>query len=218
MVLEWQCMVRQCRSLQYKWSLYKLGYNYHVRTEVHDLQRRISTPINNPTLAFKGKINSNETSLHERTKYILSLRVSRGFDLIDIRNFFFETNSRPRWGRCFVKPREGFALETDFFFECVGWRDEDKPLSYSFKYHTSTGTVVFHRGEASNANATMPLGDSHQNFSLKVEMVVMDSLGASASRLWTIKVGPTKSRKLLKSWTFQQNLKVWPLKRKLSMS
>ena len=39
-------------------------------------------------------------------------------------------NIAPASGRCNVPREEGFALETPFFVQCVGWTDPDVPLTY----------------------------------------------------------------------------------------
>ena len=180
MLLSWSCEAAWCEGLQHAWSLYKFeGWDLIPGGALQE----ISTQKDDATILLKGG------SLEEDSRYRISVNSSRNGDVEFIVSYLaFWTNSSPRRGHCLASPTEGFAVFTPFFFSCMGWIDEDLPLSYSFKYKVSSAAVIFYQGKNPYANATMPLGDPSKNYSLQVEMVVMDKLGAMNSVSFTLKV------------------------------
>ena len=94
-------------------------------------------------------------------------------------------------GGCFVTPSEGFAVETIFNITCFGWRDEDEPLSYEFRYNTSVGLVINYPNARIGMNTlytNLPVGSRADDFDLKVDVHIKDSLGDFTIRRVTVKV------------------------------
>lgn len=84
--------------------------------------------------------------------------------------------------RCFVTPKEGFAVETIFNITCVGWSDEreDEPLMYEFHYNTSVGLVINYPNARIGMNTlstNLPVGSRMDDFELRVDVYIKDSLG-----------------------------------------
>lgn len=91
---------------------------------------------------------------------------------------------------CFVTPKEGFAVETTFNITCVGWRDEDEPLTYEFRYNTSAGLVINNPGIGINTLSTnLPVGGIHDDFEFPVDIYIKDYLGDLTIGHVEVKVG-----------------------------
>ncbi len=93
---------------------------------------------------------------------------------------------------CFVTPSEGFAVETIFNITCVGWHDEDKPLTYEFRYNTSVGLVINYPNARIGMNTlstNLPVGSKEDDFALRVDVYIKDSLGDSTISRVSVKVG-----------------------------
>lgn len=92
---------------------------------------------------------------------------------------------------CFVEPEEGFAVETTFNITCLGWQDEDIPLTYEFVYNTSVGAVINAPITGIGVNrlsTTLPVGDRLQDFEFPVDVHVKDSYGDFTVKRVTVKV------------------------------
>lgn len=93
---------------------------------------------------------------------------------------------------CFVTPNEGYAVETIFNITCLGWGDEDEPLKYEFRYNTSDGLIINYPnvGNGKNTLSTnLPVGNKANNFDLRVDVYVKDSLGDLTISSVAVKVG-----------------------------
>ena len=90
---------------------------------------------------------------------------------------------------CFVEPKEGYAVETTFNITCVGWQDEDKPLTYEFHYNTSACLVVNDPTMANTLSTNLPVGLN--NSELPVDIYIKDSLGDNNIYRVKVKVGKT---------------------------
>ena len=93
---------------------------------------------------------------------------------------------------CFVAPNEGYAVETIFNITCLGWTDEDEPLKYEFRYNTSDGLIINYPNVGTGKNTlstNLPVGNKANDFDLRVEVYVKDSLGDLTISSVTVKVG-----------------------------
>ena len=91
-----------------------------------------------------------------------------------------------------MTPNEGYAVETIFNITCLGWSDEDEPLTYEFRYNTSDGLIINYPnvGIGKNTLSTnLPVGNQAENFELRVDVYVKDSLGDLTISSVTVKVG-----------------------------
>ena len=74
------------------------------------------------------------------TKYRLRATVYLDDDTVEGSEIFFKTNSPPVYDSfdemagCSVTPEIGHAVTTEFTISCQGYKDEDMPLSYEFRY------------------------------------------------------------------------------------
>lgn len=90
----------------------------------------------------------------------------------------FYVNIPPRGGSCFVDKSEGYSDKTSFLFQCKEWADEDLPLSYEFMYYTRYGVVFLLYDDISPVFVTkLPLGDVEKNFTLNLQVKVIDAHG-----------------------------------------
>ena len=145
--------------------------------------------------------------------YRLAVLVSNTDGFAGISAYDFLTSLPPVGGTCTIEPSSGIALRTYFTLRCSGWTSSNTPLSYQFQvllYHGLT-SVVYH-GFNTSVESLMPSGDLSQNFTLKLNVTVSDSNGASATYAnLTVQVGLSerldkmifKGRNLVYKWTFQ---------------
>lgn len=92
---------------------------------------------------------------------------------------------------CFVIPNEGYAVETIFNITCLDWNDEDEPLKYEFRYNTSDGLIINYPNVRTGKNTlstNLPVGNKADNFDLRVDVYVKDSLGDLTISNVTVKV------------------------------
>lgn len=93
---------------------------------------------------------------------------------------------------CFVTPNEGYAVETIFNITCLGWNDEDEPLKYEFRYNASDGLIINYPNVGTGKNTlstNLPVGNKADNFDLRVDVYVKDSLGDLTISSVAVKVG-----------------------------
>ena len=98
------------------------------------------------------------------------------------------TNTAPTGGNCYVWPNEGIVLETKFNITCIGYQDEDLPLSYQyFTLNPRTETVgtvtrkLLHHGyDATSPPVYLSAGLEDNDFTLSLMVVVSDRYGASS--------------------------------------
>ena len=123
--------------------------------------------------------------------YRLAVLVSNTDGFAGISAYDFLTSLPPVGGTCTIEPSSGIALRTYFTLRCSGWTSSNTPLSYQFQvllYHGLT-SVVYH-GFNTSVESLMPSGDLSQNFTLKLNVTVSDSNGASATYAnLTVQVG-----------------------------
>lgn len=101
--------------------------------EVPSFKNKILTDIDSPNLVIPG----DEQLLEKSSKYKIKTVVTLWNEFTFTEDFIFLTNSPPRAdsGRngCSATPAEGFVLTTEFNISCLGWLDDDLPLSYEFR-------------------------------------------------------------------------------------
>lgn len=87
---------------------------------------------------------------------------------------------------CHIEPKQGKAITTNFTVTCLGWKDEDQPLSFELRYTTNTGlTVIIQSDNPTKLTTSLPIG---KNLSLPLWIKIRDSLGASVRDLVKPKV------------------------------
>ncbi|PFX14626.1 Polycystic kidney disease protein 1-like 2 [Stylophora pistillata] len=89
----------------------------------------------------------------------------------------------PTGGKCLITPPSGTSLKTDFNLSCSNWKSNSSPLSYEFQYRLQNGlSSVLYRGANNTISASrIPPGNKADNFTVKFNVTVTDSLGISAS-------------------------------------
>ncbi|XP_078349560.1 polycystin-1-like protein 2 isoform X5 [Oculina patagonica] len=195
MVIESTCTGLSCKAIKgYNWTLYMLDPWSINETwvAVTDLEDRILTELDSPSLVFKGKLNDWENSLLDDATYRLIGSVHLDDDTSEESEIKFTTNSAPYLidydKGCRVSPEVGYAVTTEFYVYCEGWDDEDLPLSYEFKYHTNTGGVVMQKGLSPNATTRLPLGNPLHDYAIALEIQIIDSLGAATLDILVVMV------------------------------
>ena len=79
-----------------------------------------------------------------------------------------------------MSPSVGEAYQTMFTFECAGWQTKNMPLLYVVSYYDPYTQLkpVIYRAEEDRFLVKLALGDSNDNFRLKIFFSVIDSFGA----------------------------------------
>lgn len=155
-------------------------------TLLPDISDYMLTYMNSPTIVTK------ENKLLGNSSYLLTLIARAPGDIIDTTRYRFDTNAPPSGGRCEVDRKEGEAWLTYFTFTCLGWEDQNLPLSYKFRYYTSSGIVmVFFSGKSPSARAKLPVGNKEDNYRLNIQIQVSDSIGSEGVVEMSVKVSKT---------------------------
>ncbi|CAH3172071.1 unnamed protein product, partial [Porites evermanni] len=196
-----QCEGISCSAIKnYSWSLYvRLENGSHKSWgEINNLYTIALTSLNGPNLIFNGGDSSLNRSLLMGNK-TYKIHIIAWIDGNSFRTdeHIFRTNSPPSRrdsnSGCFMEPRIGNAIETEFKISCVNWSDPDTPLSYQFSYQTNFGIVVFYTGWQPNVTTELPEGSKASNYSLYLKLQIIDSLGDSSLELITAQVWPPKA-------------------------
>ena len=186
-----QCEGISCSAIKnYSWSLFvRLENGFHKSWgEINNLYTIALTSLNGPNLIFNGGDSSLNRSLLMGNK-TYKIHITAWIDGNNFRTdeHIFRTNSPPLRrdsnSGCFMEPRIGNAIETEFKISCVNWSDPDTPLSYQFSYQTNFGIVVFYTGWQPNVTTELPEGSKASNYSLYLKLQVIDSLGDSSLEL-----------------------------------
>lgn len=196
LVLKTHCTGISCSVLSvHHWSLYvRLDVvSQESWSKVDHLDEIALTSLDGPNLVIGGEGTSkNHSSLLSKKTY--KVRVIAWIDKENFQSdsYIFHTNQPPsKEGNnsgCFVDPKQGETITTEFSVKCVNWTDIDLPLSYQFSYQTKFGVVVFHSGRHSNVTTDFPVGNPSRNYSLVLKLEVVDSLGDSAVEVITVQV------------------------------
>lgn len=188
MRIEPKCEGKLCdRIIKTKWSIHELNSTLNSRW------KKANTFV---VKDFFSHVYPTKTrNPHYKIKAVIAIRVEN-----DVIKEEYEKktilNSPPfiadRNSGCFVTPNEGYAVETIFNITCLGWSDEDNPLTYEFRYNTSDGLVINYPnlGIGMNTLSTnLPVGNRANNFELRVDVYVKDSLGDLTISSVAVKVG-----------------------------
>lgn len=184
LVLEKRCEGLLCNKItSYEWTL-KIFDTVHTQwTILPDISDYMLTYMNSPALVTK------ENKFLGNSSYLLTLTAKAPGNVIDTTTYRFATNAPPSGGRCEVDTKEGEAWLTYFTFTCYGWKDQDLPLSYKFRYNTSDGIeMVFFSGKSPSSRAKLPVGQAEDDHKLNIQIQIADAIGSEAFVLMTVKV------------------------------
>lgn len=179
MIFEGLCIGEVCKqsNTRFTWLLYRKRDSTLVTlTDNNNLN----------LLAIEGNVlaegNDYELQLH---RYLPNMKN-------DSQKHDFTTNESPHGGNCSVDKYEGTVLETNFTFTCSGWNDTDKYLSFQFGYLTGAGAFeILQEGTQSYLHTNkLPLGDSLNDNTLRVDIYVKDEWGGYANKSVNVKVRP----------------------------
>ena len=145
-------------------------------------------------LEIKGNV------LKEGEVYELQLSGNLTEEIKNSKLYTFTTNESPSSGNCTVDKTEGVVLVTNFTFTCLGWKDEDKQLTYQFGYTSNTGaTEIIQQGPHNFLKTNkLPLGDSEKENTVRVDIYIKDEWGGYAMKSVTVKVRVLLYRQLEK--------------------
>lgn len=150
--------------------------NPTVWKQSNDLHLMTSTPLNSSKIVIK------ENSLNSGMNYRLAILVTSENSFAGISAYDILTSSPPVGGTCSIEPSSGIALRTYFTLSCSGWTSSSTPLSYQFQLQPFHGlTSVVYHGLNTSVESLLPSGDLSQDFTLKLNVTVIDSNGASAT-------------------------------------
>lgn len=187
--IEPRCEGKLCdRIIKTKWSIHTLNSTVNSRW-----WRKSSTFV---VKDFSSDVYPSKTrNPHYKIRAVIAIRVQNEV----IKEEYGEKiilNSPPfitdRNSGCFVTPNEGYAVETIFNISCLGWSDEDEPLNYEFRYNTSDGLIINYPNVGTGKNTlstNLPVGNKADNFELRVDVYVKDSLGDLTISSVAVKVG-----------------------------
>lgn len=179
LLLEATCQGEACSEISnYTWSLHFVNQAgdglsvspvHHVKINLQMNTRRLF--IND---IFKLQDDTRK-DVHYAVKASVKLDDGKEFD----GNFSFIVNSPPKRfspdASCHVVPMEGEAISTDFSITCSGWHDEDKPLTYEFRYQDKYGMVIIQVGSFNKVTTKLPVGEASKEHALVLEALVGDS-------------------------------------------
>lgn len=184
LVLEKRCEGLLCKEItSYQWTLKLLNTVTNQWNLLPDVSDYMLTYMNSPTIVTK------ENKLLGNTSYLLTLTAKAPGNIIDTTRYRFDTNAPPSGGRCEVDKNEGEAWLTYFTFTCSGWKDQNLPLSYKFRYSTSDGIkMLFFSGKSPSVRAKLPVGNKKDDYRLNIQIHVSDSIGSEAIVKMSVKV------------------------------
>ena len=192
--LEAICYGELCKKTSsYKWSLHLVSFSRDTFSTLD-----VSDAGVKPSKS-KNHVLINISKLHRDTGrkrlYYLVKAVIHLDDHIEVEgNFSFVVNSPPQSGMtsaafCDVNPLEGEAVSTHFRIRCLGWYDEDQPLTYLFRYGGKHDMIVIQSGQLNNVSTKLPIGDPDKDYTLVLEALVGDSFKDFTITTLTVKVG-----------------------------
>ena len=186
LILETYCSGLLCdRISNYAWTIQYQNVSKGNPTwhDISHLDENILTYHNSPNLVTKAN------TLLGNSSYRVSIIATTPKGFSSSAEYSFFTNAPPFGGTCKVDLLEGTAWMTNFHFHCTGWRDHDLPLTYKFRYDTSTNIeLVFKSGADSHVEAKLPVGDALDGYRLTVEIEILDSIGSSTKRSLHLRV------------------------------
>ncbi|KAL9989666.1 hypothetical protein ACROYT_G004234 [Oculina patagonica] len=192
MIIEATCKGPYClEDIRYSWTLYQFALSTKSSwLEVQNIQRYLLTNVDGTNIVFSG----SREPLKQRTKYKVIASVLLHDQIVERGDMVFFTNSPPHnpYGGlgCGVFPKKGFVLQTRFNVTCFGWEDEDLPLSYQMSYRSPEGLVIISKGNTSSFITMLPQGNQSENYEVKLEVQVFDSLGDASAVEFSVEVEP----------------------------
>lgn len=179
----------------YRWSLYVGLYNgsNHSWKEIENLANISLTSLTGPSLVIgRGDISHKKSALLRNKTYKIHIVAWLDEENYQEDSYIFQTNvppsTRAKDDGCFVDPKIGEAITTEFTVECINWTDTDLPLTYQFSYETQFGIVVFHAGQQPNVTTELPIGNQMTNYSLQLQLEIIDSFGDYSVVFITVQV------------------------------
>ncbi|XP_078351373.1 polycystin family receptor for egg jelly-like [Oculina patagonica] len=200
MIIETTCKGHYClEDISYSWKLHQsasLSTNSPSWLEVQNLQSYILTNLESTNIVFSG----SRKPLEHKTKYKVIASVLLRDEIVERGEMVFVTNSPPHnpFGEkgCVVHPKKGRVLQTKFKVACFGWKDEDIPLSYQLSYRSPEGLVIIASGNSSSFITMLPLGNQSENYEVKPEVQIFDSLGDASTVEITVQVNPLSKKEV----------------------
>ena len=152
----------------------------------------LQTPIDSPSLVIAGQEKSGG-SLEQNSTYKATVAAYLNKDFAVKGYYTFLTNLSPKplgkGSGCFVAPKEGEVLTTEFVMKCIGWHDPDGPLTYQFSVTSNdTGRFILQSGLSNVLRARFPSGSPESDHDLVVEVQISDPLGSSIVDTHVVKV------------------------------
>ncbi|NP_999801.1 receptor for egg jelly 3 precursor [Strongylocentrotus purpuratus] len=158
---------------------------------IGDLSSQTSTGLDQPYLVVKPHTfdSISETgSIIIRVTGYTSNSSSGGYA-----EFSVKFNAPPTSGSCSVIPIDGYALQTDFTVACQGFTDVDDPLTYEMLIYSSVDVVdgdfvglgegfqLYEGSESLQDGLYLPVGDGAHDYSILLQVNVIDCFMASTS-------------------------------------
>ncbi|XP_068684585.1 polycystin family receptor for egg jelly-like [Montipora foliosa] len=174
-----ECPNSPCSGSVYEWHLKKWNETENAWHIITITPNMTSTPSNANNIIIK------ENSLPPGFKFTLKLVArspsgSEGFAV-----FEFETAGAPNGGNCSSSSYEGIALETEFAFSCIGWKDKKMPLYYEFR----AGKDPISYGTSSTSVSTvLPAGLATDGYQQQINIIIKNSVGVAVIKTLSVKV------------------------------
>lgn len=196
LALQTECIGMSCPFLtNYRWYLYVGLHNgsNHSWKEIDNLDNISLTSLTGPSLVIEGgHMLQNQSALLRNKTYKIQVVAWLDEENYEKESYIFHTNvppyTRDKSAGCFVDPKLGEAIATKFTVQCVNWTDADLPISYQFSYETQFGVVVFHTGQQPNVTTELPMGKQESNYSLHLQLEIIDSFGDYSTVFITVQV------------------------------
>ncbi|RUS75939.1 hypothetical protein EGW08_016304 [Elysia chlorotica] len=134
------------------------------------------TALDQPSLVIKpGELDQGRT-------YFVQVTAKSQDGTIGKAMAYFKINQSPRKGRCTIRPREGWAMETNFKVFCKGWQDEHEPLRYAVGYSLDNATEAprgsLYQGLRHSVTFQLLGGLPENGYKVFLHVDVQDRLGA----------------------------------------
>lgn len=201
--LEVRCNGDQCGEVKsYTWKLLLVRRTAHTWTASEVINIRVNSSMNGRRAIISDIWKLLDDSVVNIDYTVTAFAEFDYYNEVKA-NFSFVVNSPPKGftsgAGCAISPREGEAIFTDFSISCWGWKDEDIPLTYEFRYQSSYGILLIQSGNFQNLSSKLPIGDSSKDFVLELEALVGDTLNAFTRTKLFVKVSNHRNPSL-NSW------------------
>ena len=143
------------------------------------LPNMTSTGVTTKNMIIKQKALPSSTNFR-LSLVVTSLAGSEGLGVLE-----FETAGKPYGGDCSASVQEGIALETEFTFECQGWKDKNTPLTYEFRVGKDT---ISYGNSPKSVSTVLPTGKEEDDFKLVINICIKNSVGVAIVKVLHVKV------------------------------